>query len=277
MLTVRPMTREDLERAGAWAAAEGWNPGRGDLDALWAADPGGFWAGELDGETVATISLVRWSAAYGFAGFYLVRPDLRGHGHGRALWRAVVDADALPTVGLDGVPAQERNYRRSGFTPAHRTVRYEGTVATASGGQAPVDAAALPREALVAFDARHVPAARPAFLARWLDGPGRSALALTGPGGAIRAWGAVRPAVSGHRIGPLFAADPADAHTLLTALAAHAGGPVGIDVPLANPEAVRLAEGLGLTPSFETTRMYRGPHPDLPLAHVYGVTTLELG
>jgi hypothetical protein len=38
-----------------------------------------------------------------------------------------------------------------------------------------------------------------------------------------------------------------------------------------------LAQELGLTPVFETARMYTGAIPPLRLERVYGVTTFELG
>ena len=50
-----------------------------------------------------------------------------------------------------------------------------------------------------------------------------------------------------------------------------------MDVPDANPEATALFKGLGLVPTFETARMYTGPVPDLALAELFGVTSLELG
>lgn len=275
-MRIRLLRRGELDTAVGWAAAEGWDPGRGDADAFWAADPGGFWGGELDGELVATISLVRWSPAFGFVGFYLVRPDRRGAGHGLALWRAVVDASDLPTLGLDGVPAQEESYERSGFSLAYRSARFGGRVDGAASPRA-VDARSLSHADLVAFDAAHHPAPRPAFLAPWLAGPGRVALALPGDRGTVAALGVLRPSAAGHRVGPLLASGPADARELLLALADRAEGPIALDVPLANAAAVALARGLGLEPSFETARMYRGPDPRLPIEHVFGVTSFELG
>ena len=41
-MKIRPLTREELDVAVGWAAEEGWDPGRGDAEAFWAADPGGF-------------------------------------------------------------------------------------------------------------------------------------------------------------------------------------------------------------------------------------------
>ena len=82
----------------------------------------------------------------------------------------------------------------------------------------------------------------------------------------------------GSKIGPLVAGDRGSAETVLSALLAQAGGgEVFLDVPAVNPEAVALAESIGLAPVFETARMYTGAIPPLRLERVFGVTTFELG
>ena len=80
------------------------------------------------------------------------------------------------------------------------------------------------------------------------------------------------------KIGPLFADTPAIAQTLLATLVTPAGTDmIFIDVPEPNHAAVEMARRLGLTPAFETARMYLGAAPDLPLDEIFGITTLELG
>ncbi|MYX33819.1 hypothetical protein GTY85_09980 [Streptomyces sp. SID8377] len=71
-------------------------------------------------------------------------------------------------------------------------------------------------------------------------------------------------------MGPLYASSGKVALALLMGLARTAPGEP-------NEAAVRLVEHLGLTPSFEAARMYTGPVPDVDLAGMYGVTSLELG
>lgn len=88
----------------------------------------------------------------------------------------------------------------------------------------------------------------------------------------------LRPARDSLRVGPLFADTADDARALFAALAADAGGrALAIDVPETNAAAVSLVEKLGLTPSFETARMYTGPVRAFAGERVHGVTTLELG
>ena len=88
-----------------------------------------------------------------------------------------------------------------------------------------------------------------------------------------------RPCRDGYKIGPLVARDVQVAQALLAGLLTDlpAGTPVFWDVPEPNAAAVGLARDLGLTPVFETARMYRGPAPLLDLDVLYGVTSFELG
>ncbi|MFG2115495.1 GNAT family N-acetyltransferase [Streptomyces sp. NPDC048718] len=279
--TISPASLQDWSTVRDWAAAEGWNPGLADTRTFFAQDPGGFFLGRLGGEPVSAISVVNYDADYAFLGFYLVRPDLRGHGHGLAIWRAALAHAGGRTVGLDGVPAQQDNYRQSGFALAHRSARYVGEVPRPKRPAAGVVAAERVDPAvLAAYDSACHPADRPRFLASWLGTPGHRALARV-VDGRPTGYGVVRPAEQEARIGPLFADTPADAAALLDALAAEArafgASRIAVDMPEVNPAAARIAEERGLTPTFETARMYTGPIRPVAWERVYGVTTLELG
>ncbi|MGY0020150.1 GNAT family N-acetyltransferase [Streptomyces sp. cg35] len=275
--------RLDLSRAAladwpvirGWAADEGWNPGLADGPSFFAQDPDGFFLGRIDGEPVSAVSVVTYGAAYAFLGCYLVRPDVRGRGHGLATWRAGLAHAGGRTVGLDGVVAQQDNYRRSGFELAHRTIRFTGPVrhrAAPDGTVVPIEGDLAP---VLAYDSACYPADRPRFLESWLTTAGHRALARV-VDGRVTGYGVVRPAHDSPRIGPLFADTADDARALFDALAP-VGEPVGIDVPAATPEAVALAESRGLAAGFETARMYTGPVRPFAQERVFGVTTLELG
>ncbi|MFJ9038983.1 GNAT family N-acetyltransferase [Streptomyces sp. NPDC102406] len=276
--------RLDISRAGpadwpvihGWAAEEGWNPGDRDGVSFFAQDPDGFFLGRIDGEPVSAVSVVTYGPDYAFLGCYLVRPDLRGLGHGLATWRAGLAHAGGRTVGLDGVVAQQDNYRRSGFRPAHRTIRFTGTPErpgpAAPGGVVPVGDDLDP---VLAYDRTCFPADRPRFLRSWLTTDGHTALARV-VDGRVTGYGVVRPAREGRRIGPLFADTAADALALFDALAPGAG-PVSVDVPETNAEAVALVTSRGLSAGFETARMYTGPVRPFAQDRVFAVTTLELG
>ncbi|MFJ6479090.1 MULTISPECIES: GNAT family N-acetyltransferase [unclassified Streptomyces] len=268
----------DMRLMRDWADEEGWNPGDSDRFAFAVADPEGFLMGRLDGEPVACISAVRYGGGFGFIGFYIARPAVRGQGYGMRLWRAGMERLDGRLVGLDGVVDQQANYRKSGFRPAWNNFRYEGAPQGGDdGGVEVVDAGTLPFGRLAAYDRRFFPAARGAFLSAWTGLPGRTALAAVRDG-RIEGLGVIRPSSAAHRIGPLYAATPAVAAALLRELSRQApDGLVSVDVPDANPAAAALFERLGLAPAFETARMYTGPAPDLALSELFGVTSLELG
>ncbi|MCX5379984.1 GNAT family N-acetyltransferase [Streptomyces sp. NBC_00091] len=274
----------DMELLRTWADMEGWNPGDSDRFAFAVADPDGFLVGRRDGEPVACISAVRYGAGFGFIGFYIARPDVRGQGYGLRLWQAGTDRLQGRLVGLDGVVEQQDNYRKSGFRSAWTNTRHEGVPQPgadgsdgADGAVEIVDAASLPFAQLAAYDRRFFPEARDAFLSAWTALPGRTALAAV-QGGRIEGLGVIRPCSGASRIGPLYAAAPEVAAALVRRLAGHApGGEVAVDVPDVNPAATAVAAGLGLAPVFETARMYTGPAPEVEVAGMYGVTSLELG
>ncbi|MGO4387528.1 GNAT family N-acetyltransferase [Microvirga sp. 2YAF29] len=277
-LTIRVMSREDLDRAVDWAATEGWNPGLKDAECFQVADPAGFLMGFAGDEPVAAISVVRYGDKFGFLGLYIVRPEWRGRGFGYRLWQAGMEHLKDRVVGLDGVVAQQANYARSGFVLAHRNVRFCGTPQI----DAPEDARLQSvSPALVAdvlsYDRPFFPAARETFLRCWLKSDAREALAFV-EDGSVRGYGVVRACRSGFKIGPLFANSDSEAELLFRALASKAkGAPVFLDIPEPNEAAIRLAMRHGLSPIFETARMYRGQCPDLPLSRAYGITTYELG
>ncbi|MGW5103234.1 GNAT family N-acetyltransferase [Streptomyces sp. NPDC004100] len=276
-LVVTQATLADWPVISAWAAAEGWNPGLSDGPAFFAQDPEGFFLGRIDGEPVSAVSVVNYGDDYAFLGCYLVRPDLRGQGHGLTTWKTALAHAGTRTVGLDGVVAQQDNYRRSGFELAHRTARYTGPAPTGPvpDGVRPAEAADL--AAVTAYDSACSPADRPRFLAEWLTLPGHRAF-VREDGGRLTGYGVIRPGHDCPRVGPLFADTADDARALLTALSAEvAGQQVAVDIPEPNKAAVALALDLGLTPSFETARMYTGQVREHALDRVFGVATLELG
>jgi GNAT superfamily N-acetyltransferase len=277
-LRIRSMRPDEISIAVNWAEAEGWNPGLADEACFAAADPDGFLIGELDGAPAATVSCVRYGTSFAFLGFYIVREDLRGRGYGLRIWNAAIALAGARVIGLDGVVAQQENYRKSGFKLAYPNIRYGGTVAPLDAPQTGVVVLTeLPLAAVEASDAVVFPAPRTAFWRAWIGSSGHGGRALVRDG-ELAAWGVIRPCRRGHKIGPLVADNRASAEGVLSALLANAGvGEIFLDVPSINRDAVALAEDLGLAPVFETARMYTGEIPPLRLERVYGVTSFELG
>lgn len=278
--TIRTMTRQEVDIAVDWAAAEGWNPGLHDADCFYAADPNGFLIGLIDDAPVATISAVKYGDCFGFIGFYIVKPEHRGKGYGFQIWNAALASLKDRTIGLDGVVSQQGNYQKSGFTLAYRNIRYSGI----GGGLYPtgsgiVPLSTIPFDEIRAYDKPFFPDHRSEFLKCWLHQPQSNALGITGKNGKLAGYGVVRTCRSGYKIGPLFSDSPLSAEHLFLALKAQTpeGAPVFLDVPEVNPAAITLVKRHNMTAAFETARMYTGKSPELPLNRLYGMTTFELG
>ncbi|SFG22043.1 hypothetical protein SAMN05518865_109243 [Duganella sp. CF458] len=278
-MQIRAMTLPELEMVLDWAAAEGWNPGLQDAASFYAADPGGFLLGTIDGEPVASIFAVRYGAGFGFIGGYIVRREFRGQGYGMEIWRAGVARLAGRNVGLDGVPAQQANYARAGFKLAHRNARYEGR-----GSDIPTADRVLPLgqqdiDEVLAYDRDFFPDNREQFMRCWLQQAGSVAFGVRDTAGVLLGYAVLRPCRAGFKIGPLCTGSSEVAEELMQALCGRvpAGEPVYLDVPEPNAAAVALAERHGMHACFETARMYTGDDPGLPLARQYGITTFELG
>jgi ribosomal protein S18 acetylase RimI-like enzyme len=176
-LVIRNMSEHELKLALDWAAAEGWNPGLNDAKCFYAADPNGFFVGELNGKLVGCISAVAYDDTYGFLGIYIVAPEFRGQGFGLKLWHAATAYMNGRNMGLDGVLAQQANYQKSGFTLAYRNIRYLGR----GGGSEPsglMDLGSLPSEEVARYDAGVFPAPRQNFLRHWVQQPGSTALGV---------------------------------------------------------------------------------------------------
>jgi GNAT superfamily N-acetyltransferase len=270
---------DDVARMAEWAGDEGWNPGNTDVQAFFAADPGAFQIGRLDGEPVACISVVKYGAGFGFLGFYIARPKIRGKGYGIKVWNAGMQRLAGRNVGLDGVVAQQDNYKKSGFRTAWNNARHEGAPAAAKppAGVTLVDARSVAFDRLAAYDRRFFPEARCSFLAPWITLPERASLVAVRDGD-IAGFGVIRNCRTASRIGPLYAASPDIAAALVSALAQKAGAAaVALDIPDSNKVATKMAVDLGLAPSFETARMYTGAIPSIERDGLFAVTSLELG
>jgi ribosomal protein S18 acetylase RimI-like enzyme len=275
-LSIRRMTEGDLALALEWAAEEGWNPGLHDACSFYAADPDGFLLGEFDGRPAGSVSAVRYGPSFGFLGLYIVKAEHRGRGFGLELWRAALDRLGDRVVGLDGVAAQQDNYRKSGFKLAFRNIRQRGE---GGGGAQPglIDLATVPIEEIVRYDGTAFPAPRRAFLAAWIGQPQTFALGAM-DGGSLKGYGVLRACREGFKIGPLFADDAETAELLFQGLIARApGAAVFLDTPEANPAALALAKLYHMSPVFETARMYKNGTPEMRLDRCFGVTSFELG
>jgi GNAT superfamily N-acetyltransferase len=280
--TFRPLASEEVSILIEWAAEEGWNPGLGDAEAFWAADPEAFWGMEIDGELVGGGAIPAYEGRLGFMGLFIIRPEWRGRGLGRKLWYFRRDRlksrlqEGAP-ISMDGVFNMQPFYASGGFGFTHRNLRMQGIGQLAERDPHLVQLTELPFDAVETFDEAHFGARRTAFLRRWIDPAGGLGLGFVDQG-ALKGMGVIRPCREGFKIGPLFSANPEVADRLYSALAGFAEGKtVYLDIPEVNAEASALARRYGMSEVFGCARMVLGTPPALPWNSIYGVTTFEMG
>jgi GNAT superfamily N-acetyltransferase len=173
---VRTMRRDELSFTIDLAANEGWNPSLHDAECFFSADPAGFLIGELADEPVGCVSAVSYGGRYGFVGLYIVRPEFRGHGYGRQLFRAALARLHDHDIGLDGVVAQQGKYAHYGFRLAYRNLRFRGHARPATSHASIQAADEVAFDAIRDLDRQIFPEPRDAFLRAWLSQPAASAL-----------------------------------------------------------------------------------------------------
>jgi len=282
LLTIRQLTREELELAVDWAVEEGWNPGLHDAEVFWKTDPEGFIGAELDGELVGTGSIVSYDGDYGFMGFFIIKKGLRGQGLGTKLWHYRRDLlksrlSSDRAIGMDGVFEMQDWYARGGFEFSHRNLRMQGTGASGEIASEIVPLTEVPFDRISAYDRQCFGCEREVFLKEWIAMPDVTALGFEEEG-RLRGYGVIRKCREGFKIGPLFADSANVSGSLFVALSGAAvGEALFLDIPECNAEAVELARRHHMEEVFGCARMYCGPPNEMVWDKIYGITTFELG
>ena len=277
MTTYRTATLSDLSLILHWAADEGWNPGVDDAEAFFAADPDGFFVAVEQDMPVASISVVNHSSDFAFLGLYIVRKEFRKRGIGLGLWKHALEHAGSRTVGLDGVEAQQDNYRASGFVYSGATTRFNGRLTERiSRDIRAVDPQEIPT--LIQMEAAASGVSKPNYLRPWFLGSSeRSTIVkVKGDQSASLGFCTIRRCQTGAKIGPLVAADADVVHELIAHAATGIDGPISIDVPSTSIALTELCHTMGWQPGFQTARMYKGEF-DASEYSCFAVTSLELG
>ena len=281
-LKIRQLTRDELDIAVEWAAAEGWNPGHHDADVFWETDPVGFVGIEKDGELIASGSIVSYGGQHGFMGFFIVKPELRGQGIGTKLWfhrRDLLSSRLQPgaSIGMDGVFDMQAWYAKGGFQFTHRNLRMQGIAKPGLMADQVVHFSEIPFDHLNEYDSKRFGIDREKFARAWLNIPESTAFAYVEED-HVQGYGVIRRCRTGYKIGPLFADHAEAAEALFQALCSQAVGmQINLDVPEINTSAMGLAKRHGLTEVFGCARMYYGDVPNIDWNKIFGITTFELG
>ncbi|MCU0522722.1 MAG: GNAT family N-acetyltransferase [Anaerolineae bacterium] len=264
MITLRPMTLDDIPLGMRLKALAGWNQTHADWRMV--LELGSGLVAEVDGNGVGTATVVPYGGRFSWIGMVLVDPGHRREGIGTALLEAAVaEAKATGTPCLDATPLGLTLYARFGFRERYNLIRM-----VRPGNDAPpgsrhmhtesqcADATPVDIPDLVSYDAPVFGAERGAIL-RALQA-NRPDLALVARrDGALSGYCLGRSGSDADQIGPLIAEDLGTAQALLRAvLERRERRAVITDVAMRHAEWLQYLTDLGFAPARPFTRMALG-------------------
>lgn len=217
-MRIRTLTAGDVPAALRLSSQAGWNQVEADWHRLLALAPETCFAGTVDGEVVATSTLVTYEDI-GWIGMVLVEASHRRQGYGMELFREALSAGQardLAVVGLDATDAGRAVYRKADFVDVAPIERWGGELVVPSIGEdVPTVERDAPAERLRRTDAEVSETDRGALLTRLhAETETQTFLAADESGYAV-----VRPGRTHSQIGPLVAETPETLRALLRAVA----------------------------------------------------------
>ena len=250
-ISVEQMTGYHIPAALQFCRDAGWNQLRNDWQRLLTYGQAGCFVAICQGELVGTVTTTRYGSDVAWIGMMLIAPEFRRRGIASELIRTSIEylaSHRVKCIKLDATPAGETVYEQLGFEvewPFHRWQR----VGSMHGIPIPGNGLLLPGS-IMELD-------RCAFGADRRDYVNLLASeshVLMKPGG----YGMLRSGHLASYLGPVAAASPAIAQTILTELLSRDEGTIFWDIPSPNIQATELARGLGFVPIRDLNRMCLG-------------------
>jgi GNAT superfamily N-acetyltransferase len=242
----------DLAAGLRLSTQAGWNQVAADWQRVHDLCPGGFFAGRLDGQVVATACVASYDTTAAWIGLILVDEAMRGRGYGgilfdRALQRArEIAGDA---VGLDASSFGRPVYLKKGFVDVAPIDRWSGSLTETPG--APLDrVTASTFDRMAELDRTACGVDRRGLLRHLLEDSTVQGFAVPGEGHAF-----LYPGRLHAHLGPVVATNEVAFAALLSQAArALRGAEVVID-GLRTPPSSVLLQSRGLRIARELTRM----------------------
>lgn len=259
MIHIRPMGRTDLPLGMRLGQQAGWNQTEADWLRQLELPASACFVAEVDGvpcgtTCTSTFGPVAWIA------MVLVDAQRRSRGIGRALLEhalAELDRRGAASIRLDATPLGRPLYEKLGFVAQFELARWEGLLPPSPpvSGVATLACEELP---LVHQLDRQVSATDRRDLLERLFAEQPPSFRTVKQDGQIRGFAASRDGANAIQLGPCMAHAQAGPLLLADAFHRHAGRRVYLDVPLANANAMQMAESQGLTVQRCFLRMCRG-------------------
>ena len=280
-----------------FVAHEGWMPALDDHTLYYNTDPTGFFVGELDGEPISLISIVKYGDSFAFMGLYIVLEKYRRQGYGLALWTKALESCPFSyNIALDGVLSMTPLYRKWGFVDTFMSSKAQLNIATASTkleSFVPLynvfvqPANQVDFNKLTVYDTDVFGAPHHLFLRGLVDGPNTITLVASNQNGGITGFVAARKTIiveEGWKITPLYADNGQVARALLKAILKKmiSNDPRRTVSMLllasdTNPDTMTLSQEVDAVLLSDMCRMYTKGPLDFAKEKVYSYASAELG
>ncbi|GAA4443223.1 hypothetical protein GCM10023091_31350 [Ravibacter arvi] len=265
-LIIRRLTRADFPLCRQLVEQAGWNQLDDDWERAIRLEPDGCFVGDLNGVGVATTTCCRFGTT-GWIAMVLVDRAARGRGVARELMAhaiAYLRDSGAQTIRLDATPLGLPVYQKLGFRIEFELVRYAGRFPGAAAPERAVrryaDASVMAE--IAALDAISAGADRCSFLALLHPAAPPSFYLNRDQSGRLAGFAGFRKGRNAVQIGPVTAVTEAAGAALMADLAsAFPGTACFLDIPLANPGAIKWVEARGFERQRGFMRMCLGPEP----------------
>ena len=297
----RAKSLDDLRWVIQLGAQEGFTLREREAECYFAAElyPN-FFIGELNGERISCISVVRHGETVAIVGHYIVARAYRGQGYGLKTWEAAVaDVGDRCNAQLFAVVQMKDQYQKSGFQPGWIAKRYAFTASRALEGlgstQLPsLVAQVLPAcevdfEKVFAYSADMLGTSQTckSVLAGWLSHAQESSWVALDSKSKVVGYLIMSRSVcfsrDGYRVAPFFADSAPIARSLLKVAATFASDNnrdhiMFLDVAADyNQDAVCILENeVGTKPVFDIMFMTTKELPAKPHTKVFGIGSMEI-
>ena len=305
IFTVRQATSLDDLR---WAMNRGpsprmhyWIPGVRDAEYLFAIEyTRYFFVGELNGERISCISIIKYDESLAFLGYYFVSESHRGRGYGIRTWKYAFEVSSLGehcNVGLEGGLDMESLYNKCGFRRVWLNRRCKVTIGDTAGALSNITLPVLGVKTqpgsvvdinqLAEYDEGIHGATRKILLEAWIHISDVSFVAFNEEM-EIVGYIILRKTMSfeneGYRIAPLCAESLSIAQILLAKcieviLSDYSDKKLTFDIPFQdNPEGMAFLETIpNLVSDYDTVRMYTKGVCSIPRNKVFSFASMEIG
>ena len=295
LATPKEIQKEFCERA----LMMGWRPGALDHVSFFAADPTGFYVGEVEGKAICCVSFVKYIPNFAIMGSYVVDNPYQGLGYGSRICKfAVKSSDLLGVFGGDAEEHVVQMYATAGARPHWEAKLHYLTASTAMKALEdfkPPQKIRIQRPnfdlfpAIVQYDSIVNGFSRQALLKEWIFAPNCHTSVALDNNGEVVGYSVVRSTLrkeEGWKIGPCYADNSLIARSLyqdmLTKVSASDHQAViDVSVPYGqhfDEETLGIVKEVHGMEISKSSRVYIGGNPPaMSLKSMYATTSSTLG